>query len=102
MRNKYAQLIYNPLLRDAFAYSCRAQLEEFHRLYDRSPSHIDGHHHMHLCANVVLGQLIPRGMTVRRHFSFWPAKKAFSIVLTETLLIGGLLANTDFGIIFSI
>lgn len=75
-RNKYSQLIYNPLLRDAFTRSCRAQLEEFHRLYDRSPSHIDGHHHMHLCANVVLSQTIPRGMTVRRHFSFWPGEKS--------------------------
>ena len=76
IRNKYSQLIYNPLLREAFACSCRAQLEEFHRLYDRSPSRIDGHHHMHLCANVVLSQLIPRGMTVRRHFSFWPGEKS--------------------------
>jgi chitin disaccharide deacetylase len=75
-RNKYSQLIYNPLLRDAFACSCRAQLEEFHRLYNRAPSHIDGHHHMHLCANVVLSELIPEGMTVRRHFSFWPGEKS--------------------------
>jgi predicted glycoside hydrolase/deacetylase ChbG (UPF0249 family) len=75
-RNKYSQLLYNPLLREAFAYSCRAQLEEFIRLFDRPPSHMDGHHHLHLCANVVLGDTIPKGMKIRRHFSFWPKEKS--------------------------
>jgi len=75
-RSKYAQLLYNPLLREAFAYSCRAQIEEFARLYDGLPSHVDGHHHLHLCANVILGQVIPSGMKVRRHFSFWPNEKS--------------------------
>ena len=37
---------------------------------------MDGHHHLHLCANVVLGHVIPRGMKVRRHFSFWPKEKS--------------------------
>ena len=60
IRNKYSQLIYNPLLREAFACSCRAQLEEFHRLYDRSPSRIDGHHHMHLCAKKHSQPRLPR------------------------------------------
>jgi predicted glycoside hydrolase/deacetylase ChbG (UPF0249 family) len=75
-RNKYAQLLYNPLLREAFVYSCRAQIEEFARLYDKLPSRVDGHHHLHLCANVVLGHVIPPGMKVRRHFSFWPKEKS--------------------------
>jgi chitin disaccharide deacetylase len=75
-RNKYAQLLYNPLLREAFVYSCRTQIEEFARLYDKLPSRVDGHHHLHLCANVVLGQVIPAGMKVRRHFSFWPKEKS--------------------------
>lgn len=76
-RNKYAQLLYNPLLRKAFIYSCRAQIDEFARLYDRLPSRVDGHHHLHLCANVVLDDVIPPGMKVRRHFSFWPREKSF-------------------------
>src|SRR5205085_10113754 len=41
--NKYAQLLYNPLLRKAFSYSCRAQIDEFVRLFGTRPSHIDGH-----------------------------------------------------------
>jgi predicted glycoside hydrolase/deacetylase ChbG (UPF0249 family) len=74
-RNKYAQLLYNPSLRDAFVYSCRAQITEFARLYGRLPNRVDGHHHLHLCANVVLDDVIPAGIKVRRHFSFWPREK---------------------------
>src|SRR5437762_12918856 len=62
MGNKYAQLVYNPFLRREFAYSYEAQAEEFVRLFGRPPSHIDGHHHMHLCANMLLTNMIPAGM----------------------------------------
>jgi predicted glycoside hydrolase/deacetylase ChbG (UPF0249 family) len=74
--NKYSQLFYNPFLRTQSAYSCRAQLEEFGRLFGASPTHIDGHHHMHLCANVLFSRSIPGGMVVRRNFSFWPGEKS--------------------------
>ncbi len=76
-RNKYAQLVYNPFLRQAFSYSYQAQAEEFVRAFGKPPSHIDGHHHMHLCANLLLSNLIPAGMRVRRNFSFWPGEKSF-------------------------
>ena len=75
-RNKYAQLLYNPLLRKAFACSYRAQTEEFARLFEKLPSHVDGHHHMHLCVNFLLGKRMPAGMRVRRNFSFWPGEKS--------------------------
>ncbi len=76
-RNKYAQLLYNPSLRNEFAYSYSAQAEEFLRLFGRAPSHIDGHHHMHLCANILLSNMIPAGMKMRRNFSFWPGEKSW-------------------------
>ena len=76
-RSKYAQLLYNPFLGEAFASSYRAQVEEFMRLFEKLPSHIDGHHHMHLCANLLLGKSIPAGMRLRRNFSFWPGEKGF-------------------------
>ena len=76
MRNKYSQLLYNPFLRRAFSYSYQAQAMEFVRLFGRPPSHIDGHHHMHLCANVLLNKVIPAGMKMRRNFSFWPSEKS--------------------------
>lgn len=75
-RNKYSQLLYNPFLRDDFGYSYRAQTDEFERLYGRPPSHVDGHHHMHLCGNMVWSSLIPRGTQVRRNFSFWQGEKS--------------------------
>ena len=74
--NKYSQLLYNPFLRKEFAYSYEAQAEEFARLYSKPPSHIDGHHHMHLCANFLLSNMIPAGTKMRRNFSFWPGEKS--------------------------
>jgi predicted glycoside hydrolase/deacetylase ChbG (UPF0249 family) len=76
-RNRYSQVLYNPLLRREFAYSYEAQLEEFTRSYGKVPAHVDGHHHMHLCANLLLGNLIPAGTKVRRNFSFWPGEKSW-------------------------
>jgi predicted glycoside hydrolase/deacetylase ChbG (UPF0249 family) len=75
-RHKYAQILYNPFLRGEFVYSYQAQLQEFVRLFGRTPSHIDGHHHMHLCANVLLSNTIPAGIRMRRNFSFWPGEKS--------------------------
>ena len=75
--NKYALLFYNPALRKQFRYVYQAQLEEFLRLYGRPPSHIDGHHHMHLCTNMLLDRVIPNNEKVRRNFSFWPGEKSF-------------------------
>jgi hypothetical protein len=66
---------YPPLIRE-FRYVVTAQLEEFSRLYGRRPERVDGHHHAHLCANVVLGGLIPAGTVVRRNFSFAPEEKS--------------------------
>jgi predicted glycoside hydrolase/deacetylase ChbG (UPF0249 family) len=76
-RHKYAQVLYNPALQKQFAYSYHAQCEEFSRLFGRAPSHIDGHHHMHLCANVVISDMIPAGIRMRRSFSFWPGEKSW-------------------------
>jgi chitin disaccharide deacetylase len=75
-RNKYSQLLYNPFLRNAFSYSYEAQTEEFVRLFGKQPSHIDGHHHMHLCANLFFTDMIPVGTKVRRNFSFWQGEKS--------------------------
>jgi chitin disaccharide deacetylase len=76
-RHKYAQILYNPLLRKEFAYSYHAQAQEFLRLFGTTPSHIDGHHHMHLCANLLLSDTIPAGIRMRRNFSFWSGEKSW-------------------------
>ena len=74
--NKYSQLLFNPFLRRQFSCSYQAQVEEFVRLFGKSPSHLDGHHHMHLCANVVFSSTIAPGARIRRNFSFWPGEKS--------------------------
>jgi predicted glycoside hydrolase/deacetylase ChbG (UPF0249 family) len=73
--NKYAFLIYNPVLRNEFKYVYQAQFDEFVRLYGKPPTHIDGHHHQHLGTNMLLDRVIPAGEKVRRNFYFWPGEK---------------------------
>lgn len=75
--NKYAQLLYHPGLRRDLRSVYHAQREEFERLYGSPPTHLDGHQHMHLCSNVILDNLLPQGVKVRRSFSFWPGEKSF-------------------------
>ena len=74
--SKYALLLYNPFLKSEFRFLYQAQLNEFIRLYGCLPSHIDGHQHMHLCANMVIDGIIKKGERVRRSFSFWPGEKS--------------------------
>src|ERR1051326_3039663 len=50
-------------------------MEEFQRIYGEAPKRIDGHHHMHLWANVLWGKLLPAGTVARRNFSFKPGEK---------------------------
>lgn len=74
--NKYALLLYNPLLAADFARAVEGQFAEFRRLYGREPAHIDGHQHMHLCTNVLVQRLLPERSRVRRSFSFAPQQKS--------------------------
>jgi predicted glycoside hydrolase/deacetylase ChbG (UPF0249 family) len=73
--SKYSLCVYNPALRRQFQYVYQAQLEEFIRLYGRRPSHIDGHHHTHLCTNMLIDRIIPAQERVRRSFSFRAGEK---------------------------
>lgn len=73
---RYRLILYNPLLRKQFDYVFKAQYEEYLRIYRKEPTHIDGHHHMHLCTNMLLDRVIPKGMNVRRNFSFASGEKS--------------------------
>jgi chitin disaccharide deacetylase len=75
-RSKYCSLVYNPLLRGDLECVYDAQLKEFLRLYNKEPTHIDGHHHMHLWLNVLIQGLFPKGSKVRRSFSFSSGEKS--------------------------
>jgi hypothetical protein len=74
--HKYRPVFYNPALKNDFLYVYDMQVDEFSRLYGKTPSRIDGHHHMHLCANVLCAGLIPPGLRVRRNFSFFAGEKS--------------------------
>lgn len=76
-RRRFSQVIFHPGLMRSFEYIVATQREEFARLYGAEPKRLDGHHHMHLCANVLLGGLLPSGTVVRRNFSFEPGEKSF-------------------------
>jgi chitin disaccharide deacetylase len=77
LRYRLAQVILHPRLIRSFEYVVAKQLDEFRRLYGAEPNRIDGHHHMHLCANVLLGNLLPAGTIVRRNFSFQSGEKGW-------------------------
>jgi hypothetical protein len=77
LRRRINQVVFHPGLARSFAYVAAAQREEFCRLYGAAPNRVDGHHHMHLSANVLVQGLLPRGIVVRRNFSFQPGEKSF-------------------------
>ena len=74
--SRLAPAMYHPGLANSFRYVVQAQVEEYARLYECSPRRIDGHHHMHLAANVLVQKLLPAGIIVRRNFSFRPGEKS--------------------------
>jgi chitin disaccharide deacetylase len=74
-RNRLAQTVYHPGLASSFKYVAAAQLEQFEKLFGDPPNRFDGHHHMHLCANVLFSGVIPAGVIMRRNFSFRPSEK---------------------------
>jgi chitin disaccharide deacetylase len=60
---------FDPRLREPTETCIADQLERFHQLYGRAPTHIDGHLHVHICPNVALARTIPRGLKMRNVLS---------------------------------
>lgn len=75
LKSPLSRGMFHPRLARSFQYLVAAQREEFCRLYGKEPRRYDGHHHMHLSANVLLPHLLPTGAIVRRHFSYEPGEK---------------------------
>ncbi len=84
-RNPLTRGIFNPLLTGSFEYLVAVQREEFRRLYGSEPARYDGHHHMHLSANVLLARLLPESALVRQHFSHEPGEKALRNQIFRTV-----------------
>jgi len=91
-RNKFARTVFHPGLSSSFEYVVSAQIEEYEKLFGQLPRRYDGHHHMHLCANVLFSKLIPARAIVRRNFSFRPSEKG-SLNRQYRRMIDGLLAR---------
>ena len=64
--HRLARILYHPGLAASFRYVIEAQLDEFARIYGYRPLRLDGHHHMHLCTNILCSGIVPKGMVVRR------------------------------------
>lgn len=86
LRHRFAQVLFHPTLVRSFEYVVSAQEDEFRRLYGVAPQRYDGHHHMHLCANILIQCLLPWGTAVRRNFSFEAGEKSFANRLYRELL----------------
>jgi hypothetical protein len=76
LRHKLGQIIFHPGFTREFDYLVAVQIDEFRRIYGAKPERFDGHHHMHLCANVLIQRLLPQGTIVRRNFSFERGEKS--------------------------
>lgn len=74
--HRYAPAIFSPALASSFEYVVRAQIDEYERLYGAPVSRLDGHHHAHLCANVLFQKLLPGRSVVRRNFTFRSGQKS--------------------------
>ena len=74
-RHRLASVVFHPGLTGSFDYLVKSQIDEYARMYGSAPQRIDGHHHLHLCANVLLANLLPPGGVVRRNFSFLRGEK---------------------------
>lgn len=75
--SKYNRILYNPFLYSKLEYCFKKQWSEFQRLYGRPPSRLDGHHHIHLCSNLLFSNVLPQGIKVRPNFFFKPGQKSF-------------------------
>jgi hypothetical protein len=76
LRHPLARVFFHPGLTRSFEYVVKSQIDEFQHLYGAEPERLDGHHHLHLSANVLVGGLLPPGTLVRRNFSFRRGEKS--------------------------
>lgn len=67
--NKFNQMLYNYRIVREIDYSFNSQYEEYFRIYQKTPTHIDGHHHMHLASSVIFSNIITKGLKLRKKFA---------------------------------
>jgi hypothetical protein len=62
----------DPRVHRLVADGIRDQLQEFHERYEREPTHVDSHHHVHVCPDVFLSRALYTGTRVRQALSLAP------------------------------
>jgi predicted glycoside hydrolase/deacetylase ChbG (UPF0249 family) len=65
-------LSLDPRIHPLIADGIRDQLEEFYERYEREPTHVDSHHHVHVCPDVFLSRALAPGTRVRQALSLAP------------------------------
>jgi predicted glycoside hydrolase/deacetylase ChbG (UPF0249 family) len=65
----------NPSVRTLVADGIREQLEQFRALYGEEPTHLDSHHHVHVCPDVFFSPALAAGMRVRQTLSPLPSAR---------------------------
>jgi len=68
-RLRLRRWLYDPRIRRDVDRVLADQFDRFFELYGRAPTHVDGHHHSHMAANVLLSPSLPRGTAIRNALS---------------------------------
>lgn len=76
--------MYDPRIRRQVDRVIADQWERFLELYGHWPTHVDGHHHSHLAANVLLSPSLPRGIAIRNALSDAHRSNPITKILRET------------------
>jgi predicted glycoside hydrolase/deacetylase ChbG (UPF0249 family) len=82
---RFYRYLYNPTLQDSIDYCFRSQYDEFVHLFGKNPSHIDGHHHIHLATNILFGGVIPAGLRVRKVRDLISQRNLFEVRLRNSV-----------------
>jgi predicted glycoside hydrolase/deacetylase ChbG (UPF0249 family) len=70
------QMLYAPGLRATIDAVIRDQLERFREIFGAEPTHVDSHHHAHLCPAALASRSLPAGIRVRRGLRFLPGERS--------------------------
>ena len=65
---------YDPRIATAVEDAIRDQVERFHALFGRAPTHVDGHNHVQVCPNVVRARALA-GFKLRNALWAWPSDR---------------------------
>jgi predicted glycoside hydrolase/deacetylase ChbG (UPF0249 family) len=66
---------YDPRIATLVDDAIRDQVERFHALFEREPTHADGHNHVQVCPNVVRAKALA-GFKLRNALWAWPSTRS--------------------------